>query len=208
MDELQPIVPIALVRERVIQQLSNAFANDLITVDELESRLEQVYRAQTPAEAEALVARLPQAPSSAPSPARAGVTQRSATASPGLVPVHDRFVSVLSSSARRGHWAVPHQFDVVAILSDTVVDLTAATLPGDIVDLHVNVFAASLKLVIPPGLRVVNRIGAFMANVESETALDLAPMTPGSPVIRITGTAFMADVQIVAGSTSGAHGST
>ena len=205
MSEPRPIVPIAEVRERVIQQLSNAFANDLITIDELESRLEQVYRAQTPAEADALVVGLPQAGSSVASSGKAGVTQRPATASPELVPVHDRFVSILSSSARRGHWAVPHQFDVVAVLSDTVVDLSAATLPGDIVDLHVNVFAASLKIVIPRGLRVVNRIGAFMANVESETALDLAPMVQGSPVIRITGTAFMADVQIVASSTSGPH---
>jgi hypothetical protein len=200
METPRAVVPMAPVRERVIQQLTSAFADDLITVDELESRLEQVYRAQTPAEAEALVAGL--LPAAAPSPDRSGTDVRRPGAAPGLTPIHDRFVALFSASARRGVWSVPHQFDIYAFFSDAVVDLTAAQLPGDLVDINVRGFAASLKIVVPPGIRVVNRVGALLANVSSDTALDLAPMVPGSPVIRVTGFAMMASVEIVAAPTT------
>lgn len=199
--EIPPaVVPLAQVRERVIQRLSEAFAHDLISVEELEGRLEQVYRAQSPAEAEALAADLGPASTSGSSETKSGANRGDMPA--GLIPIHDRFVSVFSSSSRRGVWSVPHQFDVLALFSETVVDLTAASLPGDLVDMNVRAFAASVKIIVPPGLRVVNRIGALLASVSSETELDLAPMVPGSPVIRITGFSLMANVEIVAGSRS------
>jgi hypothetical protein len=72
-------------------------------------------------------------------------------------------------------------------------------LPQDIVELHVRVIFASVRIVVPPGMRVVNRVGAFAANVESEPALDLAPMIPGSPVIRVSGSATFANLEIVSG---------
>src|SRR6185436_12877106 len=109
----------------------------------------------------------------------------------------DRFVSIMSSQSRRGVWAVPREMDVVGVFSDTTIDLTHATLPKDIIDLHVNVVFASMTIVVPPGLRVVNRVGAFAANVESEPSLDLAPMKPGSPVVRITGNCVFGSLEIV-----------
>ena len=72
-------------------------------------------------------------------------------------------------------------------------------LPKDIVDLNVKVVFANMRIVVPAGLRVVNRVGAFAANVESEPALDLAPMKPGAPVIRITGNVVFGNIEIVAG---------
>lgn len=59
--------------------------------------------------------------------------------------------------------------------------------------------AAIERTNVPAGLRIVNRVGAFAASVESEAALDLAPMVPGSPVIRITGNATFGNLEIVAG---------
>ena len=92
---------------------------------------------------------------------------------------------------------------MLALFSDTEIDLTNASLPAEIVDLHVTVVFASLRIVIPSGLRVVNRVGAFAASVESDAALDLAPMVPGSPVIRITGNATFGSLAIVARPTLG-----
>jgi hypothetical protein len=57
---------------------------------------------------------------------------------------------------------------------------------------------ASLTIVVPPGLRVVNRVTAFLANVETSPSLDLAPMVPGTPVVRISGYATLANLEIVA----------
>lgn len=196
MDSPSPLVPIAQIRARVIAQLTDAFANDIISVEELEDRLEQVYRAQTAAEADALVAGLP-APVAEEAPKK-GLTARRNVASPEHVPIHDSVVSVFSSTKRSGQWAVPHQFDVRSVFADATIDLTHATLPGDLVDMNVRVVFANLRIVVPPGLRVVNRVGAFLASVTSEAALDLAPMVPGSPVIRISGFTVFGNIEIVA----------
>lgn len=199
MEEPKAVVPVGVVRERVIQVLTDAFANDLITVAELEDRLEKVYRAATAAEAEALIAGL------RPPPPVGAVGHASVRREIDLERdrANERIVSIFSSQSRRGIWSVPRDLDVLALFSDTVLDLTNASLPAEIVDLHVNVVFASLRIVVPSGLRVVNRVGAFAARVESDAALDLAPMVPGSPVIRITGNATFASLEIVAGPTLG-----
>jgi hypothetical protein len=44
----------------------------------------------------------------------------------------------------------------------------------------------------------VNRVSAFLANVETSPTLDLAPMVPGMPVVRISGHAMLANLEIVA----------
>ena len=189
MDEPRAVVPVGAVRERVIQTLTNAFANDEISVAELEERLEKTYRATTADEALALIAGLQQAGPGATvvRPQAFEVTREP-----------ERFFSILSSQARRGVWHVPRELDTLALFSDTTIDLTHAILPKDIIELKVSVVFASLKVIVPAGMRVVNRVGAFAANVESAAALDLAPMKEGVPVVRITGNAVFANLEIVA----------
>ena len=192
MEPPKGVVPVGAVRERVVQTLTEAFANDVLTVAELEDRLEKAYRAQTAEEALALIAGLPQRP--APGTAVAALDE-----SPSTMPAtpRERLRSIMSAQSRRGAWTVPRQMDVFGFWSDTTIDFTHATLPKDIIDLHVNVVMANLTIVVPPGLRVVNRVGAFAASVESDPSLDLAPMKPGSPVVRITGNCVFGNVSIV-----------
>jgi hypothetical protein len=186
-------IPVGAVRERVIQALTDAFANDVISVAELELRLEKAYRATTGDEALSLIADLQRAQAGIQAPAFATPQAFEMT-----VPRRaERFLSIFSSQSRRGVWSVPRQMDVIGLFSDTTIDLTHASLPQDIIDLHVSVVFANVKIVVPPGLRVVNRVGAFAANVESEPALDLAPMKPGSPVIRLTGNCVFGNLEIV-----------
>ena len=205
MESRHGLVSLPQVRERVIQQLTEAFAHDLISVEELEHRLEHVYRAQSAAETEAIVVDLRSAAAtgSLPSPNPDEPRQSHDLIPAG--PAQDRFVAILSSSSRRGLLSVPHRLEALAVFSDSVIDLTAASLPADIVDIHVRIVMANMKIVVPAGLRVVNRVGAFLANVETDSALDLAPMVPGSPVIRITGYATMANLEIVVASSGSEH---
>lgn len=191
MESPKAVVPVGAVRERVIQTLTEAFANDVLTVAELEERLEKAYRAGTAEEALALIAGLSQK-SSPNSGALVGASD------PEMMVAHrERFLSIMSSQNRRGVWTVPRQMDIVGVFSDTTIDLTQATLPRDIIDLHVNIVFASMTIVVPPGFYVANRVGAFAANVESEPALELAPMKPGSPVVRITGNCVFGNLEIV-----------
>jgi len=194
------VVSLPQVRERVIQQLTQAFAHDVISVEELERRLEHVYQAQSAAETEAIVVdlRSAEATGSLPQPNIDGPRLSDQLS---VKPSRDKFTVVLSSASRRGMWAVPRQLEAFALWSDSVIDLTNADLPGDIVDIHVRVVMANMRIVVPAGLRVVNRVGALLANVETDPKLDLAPMIPGMPVIRITGSVTLANLEIVSPST-------
>jgi hypothetical protein len=198
MENQHGMVSLPQVRERVIQRLTEAFAHDLISVEELERRLEHVYRAQSAAEAEAIVVDLRSAATTGSLPGPNPDEPRTSRDLVADVPPRERFVAILSSSSRRGLLSVPHQLEALAVLSDSVLDLTAVSLPADIVDIHVRIFLANMKIVVPAGLRVVNRVAAFLANVETDSALDLAPMVPGTPVVRITGYATLANLEIVA----------
>jgi hypothetical protein len=189
------------VRERVIQRLTEAFAHDVIGVEELERRLERVYRTQSVAEAEALATDLRGASALGSLVAPGGEHRR--VSMDGYPPMAvDTFTAIFSSTARRGRWPVPARLEARAFFADATIDLRSAILPGDIVDIHVKVVAANMTIIVPPQLRVVNRVGAFLANVESSPSLDLAPMVPGSPVVRITGYATMANLEIVDEATS------
>jgi hypothetical protein len=192
MEPPKAVVPVGAVRERVIQTLTEAFANDLLSVAELEERLEKAYRATTAEEAMALVAGLQQRPMHEP-----GALVAAEAPEMTLARGRERLVSIMSSQSRRGVWTVPRQMSAVGVFSDTTIDLTHATLPKDIVDLHVNVVLANMTIVVPEGLRVVNKVGAFAANVESDPSLDLAPMKPGSPVVRVTGNCVFGNLEIV-----------
>ena len=183
-------VPVGAVRERVIQALTEAFANDVITVAELEDRLEKAYRATTAEEAMSLIAGLPTAASAAVGPA-------AAASPPMFTRKPERILSIFSSQTRRGVWAVSRELEVTGMFSDTTIDLTHATLPADIVEIRVSVMFANMVIVVPQGLRVVNRVTAFAASVESDPQLDLAPMKPGAPVVRITGSCLFGNLEIV-----------
>ena len=191
MEPPKGVVPVGAVRERVVQTLTEAFANDVLSVTELEERLEKAYRASTAEEALALIEGL--------SPQRQ-IGEAAAVQVPHgemMVAHRERIRSIMSSQSRRGVWTVPRQLDVTGLFSDTTLDFTNASLPKDIIDLHVSVICASMTIIVPPGLRVVNRVGAFAANVESDPSLDLAPMKPGSPVVRLTGNCVFGNLEVV-----------
>ena len=64
-----PTRPIEQVRERVVEALSEHFARDNLSLDELETRMARVYSASTPAEVDSILDGLPALAVGAPVPA-------------------------------------------------------------------------------------------------------------------------------------------
>src|SRR4051812_33626727 len=118
MEPPKAVIPVGAVRERVIQTLTEAFANDVLSVTELEDRLEKAYRASTAEEALALIAGLPQR-----SAQSVGVALAESESSMGMTH-RERFVSIMSSQNRRGVWNVPREMSAVGVFSDTTIDYT------------------------------------------------------------------------------------
>ena len=198
--EHQPILSLTDERERVIRELSVDFANDNLSLDELESRMERAYKAATVADLRTLTADLPQASppggdrlrAAPPAAGRSGVAPRDA-----FVVERDKLVSVMSETKQRGAWAVPQRRNVYAFMSDTEIDLTQATLPPGVVDIHVRSLFAAVKVLVPPGLQVVNRLSSIMASVVGGSEPDDSQSSAwrSGTVVRLTGWATMAEVQ-------------
>jgi len=187
----RPIVSLADERDRVIQQLSDHFANDRLSLDEMESRMELAYKAVSVADLQRLTADLPSV-GAAPAPVPVPIDEAAA-----LSRDRERVYSVMSETKRRGAWIVPQRLDLLALMSDTTIDLTQAALPTGIIDIHVRSICAAVKIVVPPGLQVVSRLSSLMSSVHGggEPNAKGDESWKSGTVIRLTGWALMAEVQ-------------
>ncbi|HEY4217078.1 MAG TPA: hypothetical protein VGM67_08070 [Gemmatimonadaceae bacterium] len=199
-----PVPSLARAREEKISELSTFFANDDLTLEDLERRIERVYKAASVTELETITADLRSAATLArPAELSRGappVPTRGRSRGPGnalTTPVapSTRVLSIMSSSRRVGRWDVAQKLDVVGVMSDSVIDLTHATLPAGIVDVDLSIVMSSFKLILPPGMRVINEAHAFMASIHSRADESASSNSPST--IRLTGYAVMADVHIV-----------
>jgi len=182
--------PLSSARERTIEQLSTHFANDRLTIDELDRRLERAYAATSLAELDALTADLPDDPRGTarfgPAPLPADYEPREESG---------RIVSIMSETRRGGLWAVPRHLDVKATMSNLVLDLRSALLAPGVTEIQLRAVMASVQVILPPGVRVLDRTRAFMAAVADDSYGALTD-DPSVPAIHLTGHAVMADVKI------------
>ena len=191
-----PVPSLARARELKITELSTLFANDDLTLEELERRIELVYKAGSMTELDAVTADL----RSLPAPASSGVPVRGRRSAAPAPTVYEqasaRVLSLMSSTRRVGRWAVPQELKVVALMSDTRIDLTQAVLPPGIVDVELRCVMTAFKLVVPPNVRVVNEAHAVMASITSR-ADEVTPGTTSGTIIRLSGFALMSEEKVV-----------
>jgi hypothetical protein len=206
MSEPLPPPSLSRAREQKINELSDHFAADDLTLEDLERRIEQVYKAASVADLDLITADLR---SAAPLVAPRGSSRRDRNAAREVAPTadlpanyeipHSRLLAIMSSTRRTGRWAVPRDLSMFAMMSDTKLDLTTAALPvGGVVNIEITAVMAAVKIIVAPGMRVVNELHSFMAEVRSNAdEMPTEGLTPpGMPVIRLTGTAFMAEVKV------------
>ena len=182
-------VPLASARERAIELLSSFFANDRLSIDELDLRLERAYAATSIAELEALTADLGDVPGFHGSVAPSRLAALEETESAG------RIVAIFSETRRSGMWAVPQQLDVTATMSNLTLDLRSALLAPGVTELRLSAVMSSVQIILPPGVRVLDRMRAFMASVTDDT-YSIVTDDPSIPTIRLTGRALMAEVKV------------
>jgi cell wall-active antibiotic response 4TMS protein YvqF/uncharacterized protein DUF1707 len=198
-----PIPSLTNARERKIDELSRHFANDDLSLEDLERRIERVYKSASLAELDSITADLVPMPA-AHAPTRSARDRLAATVPPstsvelGYEVEQARLLSIMSSTRRVGRWAAPRELNVLAIMSDTRIDLTNAVLPiGGVVDIDISAVMASIQIFVPPGMRVVNQLHSVMSDARSDADEVGIPGTPSSmPVVRLRGIVFMGNVRV------------
>jgi hypothetical protein len=152
------------LRALTIEQLTNAFTRDELSLEEFEARLNQAYAAAASPDLDELVRDL--SPESA-------VLETELVASPGtgLATVErpaqgQRAVAILGSVERRGHWTVARTSSAFAILGSVVIDLRDVTLPAGVTTLEVSTVLGSIEILVPPNLAVESEGSGILGSFE------------------------------------------
>ena len=112
-----------------------------------------------------------------------------------LVPNRRGTVAFLSHIKRDGDWTLPRLFRAFTLWGNAEVDLTRAQIGAGTSHIEIKCIMGNVTVLVPPELRIECDvdpvIGSFEVVREAEST-----RLPGTPLVRITGTAFMGSVEV------------
>lgn len=173
-------------RDDILERLGIHFANDDLSMDELEHRLELAFKARDQYELSSLIADLPALRGYAPDAAPV-------TNDLSIVPPRGVIGAIMGGSVRKGSWVVPRHLKVVAIMGGADLDLRNAVLAPGITEIEVLAIMGGVDLLLPPGVRVESIGMGIMGGFEDSSG-DASEPYPDQPVIRLSGFALMGGV--------------
>lgn len=196
-DDIRPPLPSGRLsddeRQRTITLLSDAFARDVIAVEEFERRVEAVYRASERAELEAVTRDLPVATPEIGT----GVAKASATDT-------RRISSVFSNVERAGFSEMPRRLQIRAIFGNIELDLSQSHFAPGVTEIAIKSTFGNVEIFLPAGVTVENEGMAFLGSFEFDSAE--RPRAEGRfgaevgararSVVRITGRAVLSSVEV------------
>lgn len=182
-----PALPpgVAEAREQVVELLSQRYAQDAMTMEELDRRLTLAYQAESAAELTALVADLP------------GGSAVTANRPPDVDVVAaaraERVLAFMGNTRRGGFWRLPPKLDTVAVMAELRLDLREVEFSSPYSVINLRAVMCSTLILVPRGVNVINRVSAIMADVSDRSQVT---QDPNAPVIVLEGWAVMAEVKI------------
>jgi hypothetical protein len=189
--------PLEQRREKTLDTLQRAYVEGILTSEEFDERMELAGTARNDAELVVLVDDIPGAkpvakppePSTAlvPVPGNAMVPTSSATREVGTT-----ILAILGDVKRRGAWHVHPTMQAIAVLGSARLDLTEAHLPPQ-TEIQCMAFMGEIRIDVPKGVRVESSGAALLGDFRSH---EDASTQPDAPVIRITGFALLATVDV------------
>ena len=174
-------------RAKVIEALTEHFAQDRLSLEELELRLDRVYAASTSSALNDVISDLP------------ALAQPTGVAQPrSAVPAREKgkektLVAFMSGVSRKGPWPVPEKVNAIAIMGGIELDLRFAQLTAPVTEIQIFALMGGVEVIIPPGVRVESEGFAFMGGFGNDVG---DPGNPNAPVVRLTGFAMMGGVEV------------
>jgi hypothetical protein len=195
--------PAADVRQKAIDVLCEAFAQDQLTVEDFEDRVALAHQVTSVGELRKLLQGLdaleslvpakrgqsldPTLPQRVPQPT---VLPARVTISPDNLTEHSVMMGILGGGGRSGTW-VPARINwAVGVMGGCELDFREARLGPGVTEVRVLALWGGVEVIVPPDVQVecsaIGILGGFeqVGTVASTT-------DPDAPVIRITGVAIM-----------------
>ena len=190
--------PLNSTRDVTIEALCEHFANDVMSVEEFERRVEVAHKAQTVEEIKALLRDLPggdvpavqqsQVPVAAPRQ-EFGVTAAAHVEEKAFV------VACMGGANRRGRWSPARKNYSIAVMGGTELDFREAIFGPGVTEVHAFAVFGGVEILVPPGLRVESHGIAIMGGFDHlQDATQ--PDNLDGPTLRVTGVALMGGVDV------------
>ena len=188
-------------RERAVARLSDAFAQDVLPVEEFERRLDAVYAATDRTQLDLLTRDLP-------SGATTSVPGVASTARSRDLTDTRRLSSVFSNVERAGFTEMPHRLEIRGIVGNVELDCSRSRFAPGVTEIIINATLSNVELLLPSFLRIENDGAAFLGSFSvavappgdgtSSAAAPTAPSVtpPAISIVRISGRALLSNVEI------------
>ena len=190
--------PLNHTRKVTIDALCEHFANDVMSVEEFERRVDVAHRASTTEEIKALLRDLPggelpalqQAQTPATMPKQEfGVTAAAHVKETAFV------VACMGGASRKGRWSPARKNYTISVMGGTQLDFREAVFGPGVTEVQAFAIMGGVEIIVPPGLHVechgIGIMGGFdhLADTIQPDGLD-------GPTLRITGVAIMGGVDV------------
>lgn len=188
--------PINHTRQVTIDALCEHFANDAMTVEEFEARIDVAHRATTLDELRDLLSDLP----SGNLPAAAHSAHPATRATGRVAPrEHQKetsyAVAIMGGSRRQGQWTPARVTNTIAVMGGVELDFREAALPPGVTEVKIFTLMGGVEVIVPPDLTVeshgIGILGGF-----DHAGNDAVHPDAGAPVLRVSGVALMGGVDI------------
>jgi class 3 adenylate cyclase len=180
-------------RQVVVDRLSKAVGDGLLSLDEFADHAERAYAAKTRADLDELTREL-RLPVAAPLTAPAATPAPAAPAAAAAQPKRSWVVAVMGGEDRRGRWRAGRRIGAFAFMGGVELDLRHALLEDDVIEITAWAVMGGVSVVVPEGIAVESS-GFILMGGRSNRIKDV-PILPGSPVIRVKGYGMWGGVDV------------
>ncbi len=189
--------PVAHTRQVTVDALCEHFANDIMSVEEFERRVDAAHSATSIAALKDLLRDLPGGdlpaavePQATPTPAPNSaytVTSAAHVKEQGFI------VAVMGGGARRGRWSPARKNFSIVVMGGSELDFREVIMPPGVTEVQVFTICGGVDIIVPPGLNVDSHGIAIMGSFEHK-ADEFRHADPNAPTLKITGLAIMGGV--------------
>ena len=184
-------------RQKAIDALCEHFANDALTVEEFERRVDRAHKAESLDDIKKLLADLPSGDLPVRKEDSAQTALQTAQASIPASRVKERgyMLAALGGVERKGRWIPARQNYSFSVMGGMVLDFREALLPPGETEVWIFAVMGGAEIIVPPGLPVecdgVALLGGFEHREDALVSED-----PNAPLLRIRGFALMGGVDV------------
>lgn len=184
-------------RERAVDRLRAHYVRDDIDVDTYERLVDVAWAAQSKAQLDQLLSRLPALPASERPTALADIAPRATTAlaSPAEQKEHGFQIAIMGGSERKGSWVPPRKLHSLAIMGGMGLDFREARFGVGVTEVSILTVMGGATVIVPPNVTVETTgfgiMGGFDGHDQTMSGDD-----PSAPVLRIRGLAVMGGIEV------------